>query len=656
MVIRYFRQHPWQRRMVTATLALVVGGGAGVLGYPHVRDWLLIRDLADENGEVRMQAIARAAALAERSPRFYRRLESKLTTENDTQFAAIVTVLRDLEKFDIPARDPLLIDRMRAVEIAQTRSATDPRGASATRGMILTRVLLSERDNRYVRKALAESAVDEAGGVRRTAGVLAGRVGDDRTLRALLGDADPSVAAGAVLCAGLAGRGELLSDISALLDTSPDVGVVSSAAYALALLDGKNHSRRICDRLRTTRDLELRDRLLHVMTVLADDNAAATVAEILTETAKDGGFAPAAAIGAGDKLNLNATRRHAQSIAADASRRGTELRSSQVLAAFGVKNWSFNAEALAFCRTRWNPRFSLAMIAAVNMLGRSTGDEPGIALTEKVHTLRRAVRWEWVPATRPAEGGSGRVVTPVPSAAAAVALWKLGDESAGEHVRNVAAYDQTLGGDYAAWALGQLGEDRAFELGLAMLPPPLEPDLPPESQPPRVHNQNERSAGAMLLALSARTSEQIARAKRRIRSRLDGGPLGGERNFYVRGAYTCALLILGESARRPVVRELLATADFPQRRAMTALLVAGDRHGLDWMLWGPGRSDDYVAFLLIDKGLAEVLAACAPELPTVDPSASEGVMRWEVRILRDTYAIRRKTIQLGLERRPGAVP
>ena len=158
LVIRYFRKHPWQRRMVTATLALVVGAGAGVLGYPHVRDWLLIRDLADENGEVRVQAIARAAAVAERSPRFYRRLESKLTTENDTQFAAIVTVLRDLGKFDVPARDLLLIDRMRAVEIAHTRSATDPQGASATRGMILTRVLLSERDNRYVRKALAESA------------------------------------------------------------------------------------------------------------------------------------------------------------------------------------------------------------------------------------------------------------------------------------------------------------------------------------------------------------------------------------------------------------------------------------------------------------------------------------------------------------------
>jgi len=632
--------------MLTMLLAAVLGAAAAVVAYSHVKDYLLIRALGAQGPGRRGRAIARAAALAKHSPRFLRKLEAALDGDDDRRFEAVVIALRQAGLFNRPGRDPLHVDRMRALELAGTRSVDDPQSAAVTRRMILVRVLLSDRDNRYVRKALGAAAADDAPEVRREAALLAARIGDDGTLRRLLWDDDPAVAAGAALDAGLAGRTELIEDISKRMDAGDDAAMVSSAAYALALLDPRGHSAKICRLLRSTKDARLRDRLLHVTGVLGDAGAKQAVGEILAAARRPGEIPPAAIL-AGAKLRVDEARACIRSVVADAARKGAEVTRLQALAALDAAwRWPIDvgADAEALCRRRWGSDLPLTLIAAARAIAAGEPTPDGI------RTLRMAAVWQGASATRPDEPGDNRTVTAIPSAAAAVALWRLKTPLAGQYVRCVASYDQTLPGDYLAWHLGRLDGPEAFDLGLAMLPPPRDVRARAESQLQPVYNENERSAGAMLLALSARTPRQVDLARRRIESCLRGGALGGEDNFFVRGAYQCALLILGRRDLQPTVRQLLETAEFPQRRATTALLASGDKYALDWMLWGRRRTNDYVAFLLINKGIGEVLAACAPQLPGVDLAANRDVLDWQVRILRDTYALKRRTIQVGLRR------
>ena len=150
----------------------------------------------------------------------------------------------------------------------------------------------------------------------------------------------------------------------------------------------------------------------------------------------------------------------------------------------------------------------------------------------------------------------------------------------------------------------------------------------------------------MLVALSARAPQQIALAVRGIKDRLNRM----DRNFNLEGTYRCALLILGQTEHLRKVRQLLGTNQFPQRRALTALLVTGDRYALDWALI-PGRHrDEYVTRLLVDEGLADVLRICAGDLPTVDTYSETDLLKWQVRILRYAYALNRQSIGPGLKR------
>ena len=645
-VIQYFRRHAWQRRLLTGSASIVAGVFLAVVLYPHARDYLLIRSLANANAPLRRQAIAQASVRAAQSQRFARRLEAALETKDDRQFAAVVTSLRRIGRFDTPGRDPILLDRMRAIEVAQTRSETDPEGAATTRGMILAQVLLGGRDNRYVRQALSAAAVDDSAANRQTAALLAAKFGEDSTLRTLMDDADPTVQAAAALDAGLGGRTALTSVLAERMRASADPAVTASAACALAILAQGEHSAEICRLLRNTEDPLLRSRLLHVMTILADDIAGRTVGDLIESETQGGEFPSASTIIAAAKLQVPQANAAILATAAEASREGTQLLTSQAIAAFEAAcrlGLDVRAEADAFCRKRWGPVLPLALIAAVK--ATAAGPEPPTG--EQIATLRRAATYEFAPDTQPTSRQVQGILTPVPSAAAAVALWRIGVPLAGEYVRNVAAYPQTLPGDYVAWHLGRLGGQAAFDLGLEMLPSPQGQGTAPSNPSAPVFNENERSAGAMLLALAARTPAQGTAARQRIESRL-GGPLGGEDDFFVRGAYQCALLMLGDTDRRLAVRELLSTPDFPQRRAATSLLAIGDKHALDWMFWAPQRNDADVAFLLINKGIDEVLAVCAPTLPTVDRSAGEDLLHWQVRILRDAYALRRETIELGL--------
>jgi len=274
------------------------------------------------------------------------------------------------------------------------------------------------------------------------------------------------------------------------------------------------------------------------------------------------------------------------------------------------------------------------------------------------------------PASLPATAAAARPPprrkwsTPLESAAAAVALWRLDTQLSDWYVGAHAAprrprddaraanallkrplhADNMLPGDYIAWNLparrrqagGPLADPaRAFELGEKFLPPyGADPNQ-------REYSDAVRGTGALLLAAAARSAEQKAAAVRRIRSRLLGGPLGGEDNYYVRGTYLCALAALGQPAERRQVRRLLESGQFSPRRAIAALLMGGDASCLDWLLWNPQLADEDALFLLIDEQLGDVLAACLPSLPRVEPAGDLSLRLWQLRILRFAYALRR---------------
>ena len=682
-VLDYLRTHRWQRRSLTLLAALVAGAIAAMVLYPRVSEYLLVRDMGSQARDVRDRAIDRAVDLAPRSQRFRRRLEGALDSPSDVRFSAAATVLRRIGAFSRPGRDPLHVDRMRAIDIAATRSRQFPERAAETRGLLVKGAILCGRDNTHIRRALALAAEDEAAQVRQLAALLAARLGDDETLTALLGDEDNGVVAAAALDAGLAGREALAGPIGEVFRRGGGgIEVVSAAAYALARLAPREHSTAICERLASAGEPALQNRLLHVLTLLDDDNARAAVAVALGGPEPDA-IPPAMAILAAGKLKVRAFAPRAKALLARfvAGETGfTEGHVVALLSSAEALNVPIRAEAYAICEKLWNPRdHQQVLAAAAEVLGRQAAADQrgGEAPTKRqcVDLLRQRAMYAVSAATQPADAPLTVLATPVPSAAAAAAMWLLrpsetkyarpADDSATQPASAPAmgpaedflssAYAVTeavaagpAAGQLVAWRLGPSGRPEAFALGLEMLPPPPQPDVPLDRQPPRVWRKGVRSAGATLLALAARGNAQSAAAMERITSRLDGGVYGPETDFFVAGTYRCARLILGRNAEADRVNQLLATGSFPGRTAVTALLAAGRREALDALLWAPGRGPGGIASALIDDGLAEVLAGAAPSLPKVDLAADADLLGWQIRALRDAYAIGRADIRLGL--------
>jgi len=626
----YFRQHPWQWRLLTVSLALMLGAATGVLCLPWVRDMRLIRDMDSPNSRVRDRAVLIAAARAEKSPAIVRRMD-----------LVLVRALQLLGRFDSPGRDPLLIDRLHAYEVAKNPSLK-------ARGMFLVEILKTGRDNRYVREALKAATADANQDIRVMAGMLAGRLGDDAALGELLNDADPNVVEAAAIDAGLAGRKAVLDDINRLLADADDTRRLSAAAYSLASLDANAAGEKLPPLLARAIDANepaLRDRLLDVMGSLDDLATAAAIIETIGRSEQAGQYPPAAALLAAGRRKLTraapAIRRVL--VAAVDAPKGLLVRQvhAAILAADNL-NLPVRKAVNDICRKlwTWRPGFRLMLTDAARLLGAQAtapqDDEPDApSPSECVQTLRQAVAAQYEPTTWPVGEEKPRPRrTPLPSAAAAVALWELSAKAAEEFVLIPAGDYISLSGDYVAWNIGITGGDRAFELGLWLLPALDDPAR-------RIYNDDARATGAMLLAIAAKTPEARKRAARRIRSRLEGGRRGGEDSFHVRGAYQCALAILGDPNSPAQVLELLETGQFSPRRAITALTMAGELRGLDWLLWNPQIDRQDMLLLLVDDQIGDVIAGTVAPLPTISPAAGADLARWQLLILRHAYAIRR---------------
>ena len=676
-IIRFLRTHPWQRRLLTVSVTIVVAAIAGVVVQPRLSRWLLLRDLRSDDPPVRRPAVAKAMALRDKSPGileglgaailrdlggsdrqageqatdyaielaklappFVDSLNKAIQDADDERFFAVAQVLWAIDKFYAPQRRSVEIDRLYAYAMIAAETPGQSVGGLG-RGEILEQAAFNRRDNAYVRRILASAVGDRSRLVREKACALAAVLGDDAAMSKLLGDQDELVASAAALCAGMGGRGGLYDQIISLMDGG-SAERVASAAYAAAALRPKQAAERVSNLLARTSDASLRDRLLHVVVLLDDDRTRQAVLDMLAEAERAGNYPPAMALVAAARVKL--TGDEADRLVRDvrevlAMRRKDALLDECVIAAVRAAErlpGDVLAELTGLLENTDEPyRHEAVWVPVAALTGAQAARRNPDDAQRKgaVSALRNLASYYYRGATR---RPSDYLTMPVASAAAASALWKLQADGAETAVRDVARAGGRVAGDRLVWDMGRRGGQRALELAFRMLPPR---NAPAEL---KVGNNDERAAGAMLMALSAETQQQREAAARRVTESMAAGGDGRT----LTEAYRCALLILGRKEMLPEVRQTFRR--FLHRRELTALLIAGDRWALDWLLWGP-TSEAEIDGVLTGDGAAEVLAETVPDLPRIGPGAGAGLRLWQVRIMRYYYVLNRPQIRIGRE-------
>ncbi len=660
----YFRRRPWQRRIAGGLLIIIVAGLTGRAVYPaylwcqrREADLRLIDRLGAADGADREAAVQTAIVLSQRREELVNRLAEALNTPSDRRFLAIHFVLRRLGRWDVLDRGPRWTDRYRLLELRETyapQPANDP--AAGVRERLVREFVLCGRDNRYVRQALNVAAEDPAASVRIPAATLAGRLGDDDVLTRLFQDSAARVVAAAVLDAGIAGRTSLAGRIEAMLH--PPAGppnpapsaeavkarreILSSAAYALAGLDAKKYSKRLCASALTADETELQDRLLVALLAVNDERARQCGMDILHRYRWRGRRPSGMALWTAARMKLPDAAPIAMEVLRAAVRNEPDLRDAQIIGALEVISalrYPCRKEVYDICRTLWRLNRTPLLVRAARLLGQqATMRDPSAGAPNQEackKLLQDAAQYSL-------RRGAKSIPTPLASASAAVALWTLAPAEGLHFLREAVAVEDTSAGNFVAWRLGcgDLSLPKISAVGRAFLPSP--------GEKPGEYNPAVRATGAMLLALSARTDQQRRAAVARIAARMD------REEFLTRASMQCALLIAGQRERRDEVGRLLTIPEFPPARAMMALLTAGDRKTLDETLWNLHEDVSIplsdLPVLLIDRDFAAVLAETAPALPLPSPAGSEATQHWQAKILRDTYGIRRERISVGLSR------
>lgn len=626
VLLKYFRQHPWQRRALTASVAALLGVLGAWVAWPTFRDLHVAALLGSHDPLRRQRGIVRAVELGKDRPALVERLAGRLDSAGDMEFSAIAEVLRQLGLFHAPDRPGRQIDRWRAINLSSARGL----GSAGVRLLMLNGIILDGRDNDHVRRALRRAAGDEAAEVRAASAVLAARLGDDAALTTLLADGQAQVRAAAAVDAALAGRKACVGKIAGMFDRADGDEEISAAAYALASLDGEEFAAALAERIRKAHadgSGALLERLLYVGTLSEKHAVAPAMVEVLARAKSRESLPPAMALVAAGRLRLEAARPFAyQAISAVLRRDESKLTmgDARTLAAAVKAAHRFGRmpKLFAVCMEKlWHPGTSQAMIFCAEALGDLPSMPASPAAPEELALTREAA----MEVLRRAAGYEG---TPVPSAAAAVALFRLAPDRADEALRAACESETWLAGDYVAWHLARAGPHRQQAMRVAA-----------DFLAPGVYNKGVQTAGAMLLAMLARRTDQAGAAAGAIEARL-----AAERDPFVAGSCRCALLILGRRRHADEVAELARSDTFPKRRALTALLLAGEPAGLDLLLGGERLDAGRIDSFLSGRLMARVCAAVAPELPAFDMDAPPDVRRWQCRILRDFYLIHRRSI------------
>lgn len=687
----YFKEHPWQRRAISILLVVIAGSIVGRLTYPwylwyeqRQANQRLIEQLGDADPYRREVAVQKAILLGQKHEELASQLIAALDTPDEGRFLSLYYVLQRLGKLDTPDVNPRWLDRHRLLEFKAAFASGEediPPSARETaaptalvRRWYVRQALLCGRNNEYLRRMLIAAANDSSVGVRESAASLAARLGDDDVLAGLLRDPAARVRSATALAAGLAKRTALAEPIRRQFESrlnlvgpsSPDgIDQIASDAYALALLDPAGSSELLCHTTAARADQpELQDRLLLALEALNDEEALQTVQDLLHADRWAGRSPSGVALYVAGKMHLP----EATEIAMEALRAAAEgsqpLSVSRVLGAVDVvaeADYPCRTVAYALCRDLWQPGEPALLTRLAHLLGVQAATKGQLGYVPSraacVETLRDAAQYSRAGREEP-------VTTPLPSAAAAVALWTLdpaerefarldsNDASVSReailnivesktslfYLREATAADDPAACDYVAWHVGRSGLSQAPAVGRAFLP------VGRKRQPE--YNADVRACGAMILALSANDQPQRQAAVEHISRRL------AREEYPAAGSLRCALLMAGQTDQLAKVRMLLEMEDFPAARALLALLVAGDKTTLDWLLWNtnwnlPVPLED-IPPLLIDQVIGEVLQTAAPSLPTICPAADEATRLWQANILRHAYGIRRASVRVGL--------
>ena len=624
----YFRQHPWQRRLLTLWLMVLLGVGGVWLSRDWIIDRRLVELLDSPNARRRHIAMKQAAARARERPELVARLECALDSESDRMFSGAAEVLIRVRQFDVPRRRGEHLDRYWSVNLAV---ATGPTPSSRrTRVVALHDLLLAGRDNVYVRGAAARAGEDEDPKLRGAAAPLGARLGDDALLGKLLGDDDPDVRALAAASAGLAARKGLIDPIEALFDTPAVPSDRVAAADALARLDPKRFAPDICKAIVAAAEApdqaEMLDHLLAAAPLLGADAAGETVLGVLKTFRSRKRPPPAMALIAASRMELTGARELLPGIIDDLIARGDDIKVGQaaVLAAAVRAAHQLKLPPATFTRvikTFWDPRMAPAIIHAAEALG-DLGDPADADLLELLATAAEDDR------------------APVPSAAAAVALFKLepGASRTFDILRAACDSSDGLAGDYIAWRLPRTRHADHARFVTARL---MASD---------VYSDSVRSTAAMLLAMMARGTPEADRAAALIGARAATLARNMEAKPTVAGTYECALAILGRSEAAETLQFYLAGDVFPRRRVLTALLLTGQAGGFDHVLARPGYHAETIDAYLAGRLMWRVYDDLGARLPAFDIAAPRHVRHRQGRLCRDDYLIHRKAILESLRK------
>jgi len=651
-IMKFIRKHP-MGLLLTTSIILVSALTATAILYPPWLDARMIEALDSSNSFARQQTIHDVARRAKFRDAMKQKLLATLDTKSDRQFFSIVSALRLAE---IKVGDQLYTDRTTTIEFA---TAPDPK----TKVWLLAEITNERRDNRHTRKALKVAAGSKHASVRIGAALLGAMLKDDTILGQLLGDDDTGVRGAAALDAGLAGRTELTETLKKMLGDA-DPTVAGNAAAGLAYMDGEKHGPQLCELLIATGDETLRQRLCHVMTILNNDPAREALGKLLSGSNEKQTLSPIAIL-AGGKLNADgAADRIREILDTGVKERKTDRNLVHAaIDAADMLNIQAHDQLYKICRKYWNPDVGAEMmfISAARLLGRQS---PKAANDKEIQQLLMGAAYyaHRQPTTGPANPVQ---TTPVPSAAAATAVWLLnpssdptmkleqvksepgiieftGQRMTGARLVMDAAEASIPAGDYIAWHIGHSSRAEAFQLGLRMLPPTGAP------AGRSVYNENARGAGAMLLAFAAKSDEQKRIAIQRISERLNPGDThSGEDDPVLAGRYRCALLILGQTDMMQVVRDQRNNSGHAIPAAMTALILSGDSETMDYLMYNTQIPLNDIAAYVVYDGLDRVLATIAPKLPTIDTSAKVPIQLWQANIMRDYYMIHRSSLGLG---------
>jgi len=629
-LLRYFRQHPWHRRLITLSLAGILGMVVALVGYPYLRNWRAIEALSDPDPAKRAKAIEQAVWMAREFDDFREDLEEALDTGDDERFATIAEVLDKAELFRVEGRCPEQLDRFERILFARSQ----PRGGATTatsapsesareleldRREVVHEFILRDRSEAETLKLLVLAAADPAACVRRKAALLAAKLGHTASIEALLADPVPTVRAWVMIDLALAGRSAFTEQVARRLAGADDPGELSCAAWALAKLDPARAAAAVAGKIAATPPGALQDRLLWVATMLPPESIGPAVVEAA---------ASASAAGAPLRMPILASVR-----LMPGDRRVRQLVEKVLKVADGEDVLRRRGElAVAAWATR---QLGLPAVEALNTLLRAGfARETSLVMTETALSLG-----ELAPAAPPmvrhlVVGTLGRAVadprSALASAAAAVAAWRI-DPAAGRPLVIAAAKQKSrLASDWLAWHMAErAGEDAAAVEGLAieLLGVP--------------YSNDAKAAGVAMLALAARGTERQADALAVLAHRFGPDENPYPRDGVLQESYRCALLLLGQTRHAPGLERVLAERQFPHRRVLTALLLTSSRYGADWLLGRDERTAEAISGLLGSKTIGEVLGAARPDLPPYEYLAAFDVRVWQADIIRDAYLLSR---------------